>query len=72
MSDKNRFPQGLIWFYIGIALIFISNYLIITGVKDGKFFPISVIGFVINLGTFIFIPRKKFYPEEDKQEEKED
>ena len=69
MSTKTRFPKGLVWFYVGIILIVLSCYLIIKGVETGKFFPLSVIGFIINLGTFIFIPRKRFYPEENQQEE---
>ena len=69
MSTKTRFPKGLVWFYVGIILIVLSCYLIIKGVETGKFFPLSVIGFIINLGTFIFIPRKRFYPQEDQQKE---
>ena len=69
MSTKTRFPKGLVWFYVGIILIVLSCYLIIKGVETGNFFPLSVIGFIINLGTFIFIPRKRFYPEENQQEE---
>jgi hypothetical protein len=69
MSIKDKYPKGLVWFYVGIILIILSCYLIIKGVETGKLFPLSVIGFIINLGTFIFIPRKRFYPEENQQEE---
>ena len=69
MSTKTRLPKGLVWFYVAIILTFLSNYLIITGKEMGKFFPISVIGFIILLGTIIFIPRKIYYPQENQQEE---
>ena len=69
MSNKDRFPKGLVWFYVGIILIVLSCYLIFKGIEVGKFFPISVVGFIINLCTFIFIPRKRFYPQEDQQKE---
>ena len=69
MSIKDKSPKGLVWFYVGIILIVLSCYLIFKGVEVGKFFPVSVIGFIINLCTFIFIPRKGFCRQENQQEE---
>lgn len=69
MNTKNRFPKGLVWFYVAIILSFLSNYLIITGKEMGKIFPISVIGIIILLGASIFIPRKIYDPQENQQEE---
>ena len=69
MSNKDKSPKDLVCFYVGIILIFLSSYLIFKGVEVGKFFPVSVIGFIINLCTFIFIPRKRFCRQENQQEE---